>query len=74
MGIDILEDHILRINLATTEDIRWEMDKVYRETRYKKIIFSKSAQHANMLTDILRHKGGLSPNSKNGLQTSNFLI
>ena len=35
---EILEDSTPRINLATSDDIRREMAKVYRETRFNKIL------------------------------------
>ena len=43
-----------RINLATSEDIRREMAKVYRETRCNKIIPSNGTKLVFMLMSILK--------------------
>lgn len=43
-----------RINLATSEDIRREMAKVYRETRCNKIMPSNGTKLVYMLINILK--------------------
>ena len=43
-----------RINLSTSEDIRREMAKVYRETRCNKILPNKGTKLVYMLTNILK--------------------
>jgi predicted nucleic acid-binding protein len=43
-----------RINLATSEDIRREMAKVYRETRCNKILPSNGTKLVYMLINILK--------------------
>jgi hypothetical protein len=43
-----------RINLSTSEDIRREMARVYRETRYNKILPSNGTKLVYMLTNILK--------------------
>jgi len=52
--IEILEDHTPRINLSTSDDIRREMARVYRETRYNKILPNNGSKLMYMLTSILR--------------------
>ena len=47
-------DHTPRINLATSEDIRREMAKVYRETRCNKIVPSNGTKLVYMLINILK--------------------
>ena len=47
-------DHTPRINLATSEDIRREMAKVYRETRCNKILPTNGTQLVYMLISILK--------------------
>ena len=47
-------DHTPRINLATSEDIRREMAKVYRETRCNKIMPSNGTKLVYMLVKILK--------------------
>jgi predicted nucleic acid-binding protein len=53
-------DHLLdldptpRINLSTSEDIRREMAKVYRETRCNKILPSNGTKLVYMLINILK--------------------
>ena len=44
----------LRINLSTSEDIRREMAKVYRETRCNKILPSNGTKLVFMLMSILK--------------------
>ena len=51
---EILEDSTPRINLATSDDIRREMAKVYRETRFNKILPNNGSKLMYMLTSILR--------------------
>jgi predicted nucleic acid-binding protein len=51
---EILEDPHPRINLATSEDIRREMAKVYRETRCNKILPSNGTKLVYMLINILK--------------------
>jgi predicted nucleic acid-binding protein len=52
--IDLVDDPIPRINLSTSEDIRREMAKVYRETRANKILPSNGTKLVYMLTNILK--------------------
>ena len=47
-------EHTPRINLATSEDIRREMAKVYRETRCNKIMPSNGTKLVYMLINILK--------------------
>ena len=47
-------DHTPRINLSTSEDIRREMAKVYRETRCNKILPSNATKLVFMLMSILK--------------------
>ena len=50
----IVEDPTPRINLSTSEDIRREMAKVYRETRCNKILPSNGTKLVFMLMSILK--------------------
>ncbi len=50
----ILEDPTPRINLSTSDDIRREMARVYRETRFNKIPPTNGTKLVYMLTNILR--------------------
>lgn len=50
----IPDDPTPRINLATSEDIRREMAKVYRETRCNKILPSNGTKLVYMLINILK--------------------
>ncbi len=50
----IIEGPYPRINLSTSEDIRREMAKVYRETRCNKILPSNGTKLVYMLTNILK--------------------
>ena len=50
----IIEDPHPRINLSTSEDIRREMAKVYRETRCNKILPSNGTKLVYMLINILK--------------------
>jgi len=65
----IIEDPHPRINLSTSEDIRREMAKVYRETRCKKILPSNGTKLVFMLMSILKAYEVAKWN--NALQTSN---
>ena len=51
---EIVEEPTPRINLATSEDIRREMAKVYRETRCNKIMPSNGTKLVYMLINILK--------------------
>ena len=51
---EILEDPSPRINLSTSDDIRREMARVYRETRLNKILPNNGTKLVYMLTNILR--------------------
>ena len=50
----VIEDTHPRINLSTSEDIRREMAKVYRETRCNKILPSNGTKLVYMLINILK--------------------
>lgn len=54
VGTEILDDPTPRINLATSEDIRREMAKVYRETRCNKILPNNGTKLVYMLINILK--------------------
>ena len=49
-----IEDAIPRINLSTSEDIRREMAKVYREARSKKMLATEASKLVYILTQILK--------------------
>jgi hypothetical protein len=51
---EVLDSPTPRINLATSEDIRREMAKVYRETRCNKILPSNGTKLVYMLVNILK--------------------
>ena len=51
---EVVDDPTPRINLATSEDIRREMAKVYRETRCNKIMPSNGTKLVYMLINILK--------------------
>jgi len=51
---EIFEDPTPRINLSTSDDIRREMARVYRETRFNKISPANGAKLVYMLTNILK--------------------
>ena len=53
-NIEIIEGSHPRINLSTSEDIRREMARVYRETRYNKIIPTNGTKLVYMLINILK--------------------
>ena len=49
-----MDDPTPRINLSTSEDIRREMAKVYRETRCNKILPTNGTKLVYMLINILK--------------------
>ena len=51
---EILEDPTPRINLSTSDDIRREMARVYRETRFNKILPNNGTKLVYMLMNILK--------------------
>ena len=51
---EILDDPLPRINLATSDDIRREMARVYRETRFNKILPNNGSRLVYMLINILK--------------------
>ena len=51
---EILDDPLPRINLSTSEDIRREMARVYRETRFNKILTNNGSKLVYMLINILK--------------------
>jgi hypothetical protein len=51
---EVLERPHPRINLSTSEDIRREMAKVYRETRCNKILPNNGTKLVYMLINILK--------------------
>jgi predicted nucleic acid-binding protein len=54
VSAEVLDDPTPRINLATSEDIRREMARVYRETRFNKILPSNGTKLVYMLINILK--------------------
>ena len=50
----VIEDPSPRINLSTSEDIRREMAKVYRETRCNKILPTNATKLVFILLSILK--------------------
>lgn len=52
--IMMIEDATPRINLATSDDVRREMAKVYRESRCGKLATSEATRLVYMLTQILK--------------------
>lgn len=54
VSTEIVGNPTPRINLATSEDIRREMAKVYRETRCNKILPSNGTKLVYMLINILK--------------------
>lgn len=50
----VLDDPTPRINLSTSEDIRREMARVYRETRFNKILPANGTKLVYMLINILK--------------------
>ena len=53
-GIEVLEAPTPRINLSTSEDVRREMARVYREARSRQIEASEATKLVFILTQILR--------------------
>jgi hypothetical protein len=51
---EVYEDTTPRINLSTSDDIRREMARVYRETRFNKILPSNGTKLVYMLINILK--------------------
>jgi predicted nucleic acid-binding protein len=51
---EIPEDPYPRINLSTSDDIRREMARVYRETRFNKILPNNGSKLVYMLINILK--------------------
>ena len=51
---EIIDDPLPRINLSTSEDIRREMARVYRETRFNKILTNNGTKLVYMLINILK--------------------
>ncbi len=51
---EVIDDPTPRINLSTSDDIRREMAKVYRETRRNKILPSNGTKLVYMLINILK--------------------
>lgn len=54
VNTEVNDDPTPRINLSTSEDIRREMAKVYRETRCNKILPSNGTKLVFMLMSILK--------------------
>jgi hypothetical protein len=53
-GIEVLYTPTPRLNLSTSEDVRREMAKVYREARTRQIEPSEATKLVFILTQILR--------------------
>ncbi len=51
---EILDDPLPRVNLSTSDDIRREMARVYRETRFNKILPNNGTKLIYMLINILK--------------------
>lgn len=54
VSTEVIDNPTPRINLATSEDIRREMAKVYRETRCNKIMPNNGTKLVYMLINILK--------------------
>ena len=54
MNTELIDAPTPRINLSTTEDIRREMGRVYREARNKKLPTNEATRLTYILTQILR--------------------
>jgi hypothetical protein len=52
--IEVLDRDTPRINLSTSEDVRREMAKVYRESRAGKLATAEATRLVYMLTQILK--------------------
>jgi hypothetical protein len=53
-GFEVLDAPTPRLNLSTSEDVRREMAKVYREARSRQIELSEATKMVFILTQILR--------------------
>jgi hypothetical protein len=53
-GFEVLDAPTPRLNLSTSEDVRREMAKVYREARSRQIEPSEATKLVFILTQILR--------------------
>ena len=51
---EVYDDLTPRINLSTSDDIRREMARVYRETRFYKILPNNGTKLVYMLINILK--------------------
>ena len=51
---EILDEPTPRINLSTSDDIRREMARVYRETRFNKILPNNGTKLIYILINILK--------------------
>ena len=51
---EIFDDPLPRINLSTSEDIRREMARVYRDSRLNKIASAEGTKLIYMLSQILK--------------------
>ena len=51
---EVYDDLTPRINLSTSDDIRREMARVYRETRFNKILPNNGSKLVYMLINILK--------------------
>ena len=51
---EVIDDPAPRINLATSDDIRRELARVYRETRFNKILPNNGSKLVYMLINILK--------------------
>jgi len=54
MNIEVITTPTTKINLATAEDIRREMGRVYREARNNKLPINEATKLTYILTQILR--------------------
>lgn len=52
--VEVLDRDTPRINLSTSEDVRREMAKVYRESRAGRLATSEATRLVYMLTQILK--------------------
>lgn len=53
-GFEVLDAPTHRLNLSTSEDVRREMAKIYREARSRQIEPSEATKLVFILTQILR--------------------
>lgn len=54
VNTEFLDEPISRINLSSTEDVRREMARVYRDSRLNKIPSSEGTRLVYMLSQILK--------------------